>query len=114
MRNFITLWLLLTPITAAAQDWRALSGTEIETALSARVLQYENGASQNFFQDGRTLYEVANGVSWGKWWAERARYCSSWPPSETPSCYSVETQGLLVRFTGATGDVTVGQYVDLN
>lgn len=103
--------ILATP--ARAEDWRLLDDAGITAALAARVLQYPDGAMQNFFTDGRTLYEVKTGTSWGKWWVEWGRYCSTWPPSETPSCYKVEARGLEIRFSGAGGDVTIGRYVDL-
>jgi hypothetical protein len=112
MRALLLTLALVTP--AIAEDWRVLDDAAITEALSARVLQYEDGARQNFFQDGRTLYEAGAGESWGKWWAEGGKYCSTWPPSETPACYTVEVLGLLdLRFTGAGGDVTIGRYADL-
>ena len=111
MRRAILCLLLVTP--AWAEDWRRLEDVGITAALSARVLQYEDGATQNFFTDGRTLYEAGAGESWGKWWVEGGQYCSTWPPSDVPACYTVEAQGLDVRFTGKGGDVTVGRYVDL-
>ncbi|HMS95489.1 MAG TPA: hypothetical protein PKA03_09760 [Tabrizicola sp.] len=109
-----SLWIvLLLAGPALAEDWRVLSSEEIRSALSARVLQYADGASQNFFTDGRTLYQAGAGESWGKWWVEADQYCSTWPPSEVPSCYGVAAQGPDIRFTGASGDVTVGRYGDL-
>lgn len=110
-RPLLLALLLASP--ACAEDWHALDGAAITAALQARVLRYEDGTTQNFFQDGRTLYEAGSGESWGKWWVEGDRYCSSWPPSDHPACYGVEAQGLDIRFTGAGGDVTVGRYVDL-
>jgi hypothetical protein len=114
MRRIIAALGLVWPLAAAAQDWQVLGGPEIGAALSARVLQYEDGTTQNFFSDGRTLFEAGAGESWGKWWATETQYCSTWPPNETPSCYDVEASGLDIRFTGSRGDVTTGRYVDLN
>lgn len=111
MRPLILSLLLATP--ALAEDWKALDGPGITAALSARVLQYEDGSTQNFFTDGRTLYEAGGGESWGKWWVEGDQYCSTWPPSDVPACYGVEAQGLEVRFTSKGGDVSLGRYVDL-
>lgn len=104
--------LLAQPVLA--DDWQELDDAGINQALSARVLAYSDGASQNFFTDGRTLYEVSTGESWGKWWAEGGQYCSTWPPSPTPSCYDVAARGLEIRFTGTGGDKTIGHYIDLN
>jgi hypothetical protein len=108
----LLIWLSLA-IKALAEDWRALDGPGITAALAARVLQYQDGSTQNFFQYGRTMYEAGGGESWGKWWVEGDRYCSSWPPSDVAACYGVEAQGLDLRFTSNSGDVTVGRYVDL-
>ena len=111
LRSVLLTVFLVTP--ALAEDWRVLEGAGITTALTARVLQYENGSTQNFFQDGRTLYEAGGGESWGKWWVAGGQYCSTWPPSDVPACYGVEAQGLDVRFTSKGGEVSVGRYVDL-
>lgn len=97
----------------ATEVWRLLEDDGITAALAARVLQYEDGAVQNFFQDGRTLYEADERESWGKWWVEADSYCSAWPPSDTSACHAVAVRGLEVRFTGTEGTVTVGRYVDL-
>ncbi len=111
MRFGIIVLLLATPVLA--EDWRVLDDAGITAALSARVLRYEDGSSQNFFQGGRTLYAAGAGESWGKWWVEGGQYCSTWPPSDVAACYGVEARGLDVRFTGKGGDVSVGRYVDL-
>lgn len=107
----LMVFALVSP--ALADDWQALVQVGIVQALSARVVQYDDGATQKFHADGRTVYAVSSGESWGKWWVEGALYCSIWPPSESRSCYSVETQGLEIRFVGSGGDMTVGRYIDL-
>jgi hypothetical protein len=111
MIRILALVMLAAP--AAAEDWRALTGAEITAALTARVLAYD-GATQNFFADGRTLYE-AGGPSWGAWRVDGDRYCSQWPPRDAWDCYAVEAEarGLDLRFVGKGGEVTVGRYVDL-
>lgn len=113
MRASALVLTLLLAAPALAGDWRLLDGEGIETALTSRVLRYDDGSTQTFFPDGRTLYVAGAGESWGKWWAEAGRYCSTWPPSDVPACYSVEAMGLDVRFTGSGGDVSVGRYQDL-
>jgi hypothetical protein len=111
VRPILVAFLIATP--ALAEEWRPLDEAGITAALTARVLQYQDGATQNFFADGRTLYEIETGESWGKWWVDGGKYCSTWPPSDMPSCYAVEVLGIDLRFTGAQGDVTLGRYVDL-
>lgn len=90
-----------------------LDGQGITAALSARVVQYTGGQRQDFFADGRTVYESGGSPSWGQWRVEGDRYCSVWPPSDRWSCYEVASKGLEIRFQDG-GEATVGQYVDLN
>jgi hypothetical protein len=111
LRSALLAVCLVSP--ARAEDWHVLDNAGITAALAARVLRYEDGSTQNFFQDGRTLYEAGGGEAWGKWWVEGGRYCSTWPPSDVAACYRVEAKGLDVRFTGTGGKVTVGRYQDL-
>ncbi|MBN8631618.1 MAG: hypothetical protein J0L76_12255 [Rhodobacterales bacterium] len=111
LRSALLVLCLVSPVRAG--EWTALDDAGITVALAARVLRYEDGSSQNFFQDGRTLYEAGGGESWGKWWVEGGKYCSSWPPSDVAACYAVEARGLDVRFTGQGGEVSVGRYQDL-
>lgn len=111
MRAFLLVLTLATPVLA--EDWAVMDDAGIIAALAARVLHYEDGSTQNFFQDGRTLHEAGEGASWGKWWVEGGQYCSTWPPSDVAGCYGVEARGLEVRFTSPGGDVSVGRYVDL-
>ena len=108
----LLLWLCLA-LPAFAEDWRVLDDAGISAALSARVLQYQDGSTQNFFEGGRTLYQAGAGETWGNWWVEGGQYCSTWPPSDVATCYRVEVRGLDVRFSGKGGDVSVGRYVDL-
>jgi hypothetical protein len=100
--------------TAIADDWNPLAGDEIRHALTARVLAYPGGETQNFFADGRTLYESGH-AQWGRWRVEGDRYCSVWPPSDRWDCYRVERapRGLDLRFLGDDGSVAVGRYIDL-
>lgn len=109
---FRTLLLIALAAPALARDWQKLDHDAIGKALSARLVQYEDGSTQNFYTDGRTLYQVDTGTSWGKWWVEGALYCSTWPPSETKSCYSVEAKGIEIRFVSSGGAVTAGRYLD--
>jgi hypothetical protein len=97
----------------AAGDWQVLRGHAVHEALAARVLAYADGSTQNFFADGRTLYESGS-ASWGRWRVEGDLYCSQWPPAERWDCYGVERNGLDIRFVSPGGSVTEGRYVDLN
>lgn len=112
----VVLMSLLLAAPALAEGWRPLTSAEIQAALSGRSLVYEDGTTQNFFSDGRTLYragaDAGAGESWGKWWVAGDQYCSTWPPSETPACYDVEAEGQDVRFRGGDGSVSSGHYAD--
>lgn len=116
MRRMIVTVLALVPNLAQAGDWQVVQGADIALALAARVVGYEDGSAQNFFADGRTLYEVKGGESWGKWRVEGDTYCSVWPPSEHWECYGVEKEvaGIGIRFVAKDGALTIGKYVDLH
>jgi hypothetical protein len=110
MWKVLAIALLAGPV--AAEEWQVLSGAQVRDALAARVLGYADGATQNFFADGRTLYEKGS-PSWGRWRVEGDRYCSVWPPSDRWACYGVERRGIDIRFSADGGAQTVGRYVDL-
>lgn len=108
-------WLVLSLLWALpvwANGWTVLDDGAIRSALAGRALQYEDASTQRFFTDGRTLYAAGAGESWGTWWAEAGKYCSTWPPSETPSCYGVEALGEEIRFISARATVTLGRYLE--
>ena len=100
---------------AFADDWRVLNGAEMTKALSARVLQYKDNAQQDFFADGRTLYQTRDS-SWGKWRVDYNQYCSIWPPAAGWTCYnvSISVDGVHIRFTDRNGGHTDGKYIDLH
>lgn len=99
---------------AMAEDWRKLDGTAIAQALSARVIGYADGATQNFYADGAASYEMGR-ISRGYWRVTGDHYCSQWPPSDRWVCYGVEVeaQGLDLRFVAKDGSATQGRYIDL-
>ena len=106
---------MVLPGMVLAGDWTVLGADQVGAALSARVLQYEDGATQNFYADGRTFNE-AGGESWGSWRIDGDQYCSQWPPSDHWACYRVERSagGLDLRFIAEDGSITEGRHVDLN
>lgn len=113
----VRLALILAPILALsspalAQDWQRLGDADISATLTAHALVYDDGSEQVFFTDGRTLYTAGSGESWGKWWAEGGRYCSTWPPGETPACYDLDLAAPQVRFTSDGGGQTLGRFKD--
>ena len=113
LRATLALLLLASPV--AAEEWKALTGDQIKTALTARVLGYPDGKTQNFHADGGTLYDGGGSSQSGQWRVEGDRYCSVWPPSDRWSCYGVEAEagGLDIRFVSEGGSATTGRYIDL-
>ena len=109
MRAIIAV-LLLMPVQTGAET---LTGAQIAEALTARVLQYDDGARQEFKEDGRTLYETDK-PEWGHWRVQGEQYCSQWPPSDRWTCYGITGDGQQVGFVAGNGSVTVGRYIDLN
>ena len=104
----------LFAITAQTDDWQPLDAIAMKTALTARTLAYDGGATQHFSADGSTTYTTDH-ASNGAWRVDGLRYCSQWPPSDQWSCYSVDRSGdgLDLRFTAGDGSASVGRYVDL-
>lgn len=111
----IVCMVLMIANQATAEEWKTLSGPEIKKSLTSRVLQYQDNAQQDFFADGRTLYQTRDS-SWGKWRVDYDQYCSIWPPADGWACYDValSENGLSVRFTDKEGGQTIGKYIDLN
>jgi len=103
----ISLFLLALAAPAAADDWSAMSGSDIAAALNGVTLEYSN-AIQSFFADGSTEY-VAGRPSLGRWEVRGDQYCSVWPPSDHWACYDMMQKPGQLRFIGAAGDITDGQ-----
>lgn len=116
MRQLVLVLGLIAAAGAvfAEEAWRKLGADELNKALAARTVAYENGASQTFDIAGSTGYDSGT-FSAGKWKIDGNRYCSVWPPSEKWACYDVElsADGLGLKFIADDGSETIGQYVDL-
>ena len=113
MRQMILI-LACLPTLALAQDWQPLDAASLKTALTARTVAYDGGATQQFNADGSTIYTTDH-PSTGAWRIDGPQYCSQWPPSDRWSCYTVarSEDGLDLRFTAGDGGESVGRYVDL-
>jgi hypothetical protein len=96
--------------SALAQEWIALDGAEITTALTDRNVTYGD-ATQKFYASGRTLYNAGED-SWGYWRVEGNQYCSQWPPGESWDCYRLEktADGVKIRFLDPENRPFVGIY----
>lgn len=102
--------LLVLPAAVMADDWLAMRGAEITSALTDQSLVYEN-ATQRFYASGRTLYNAGED-SWGYWAVRDDQYCSQWPPGDEWDCYDMAAKGDIVRFIGSDGSVTDGAFVE--
>jgi len=91
--------------------WQPLDGAEITAALTDRSLAYDQYTLQHFHKNGATDY-ITERFSSGRWSVRGDQYCSTWPPSETWTCYDVDAQGDSIRFTGADGIASVGTYTE--
>jgi hypothetical protein len=110
MRRFaLILALCLSATMAVAEQWAVLDGAAVRAALEGRVLIYSGGARQDFRASGKTLYNAGQD-SWGNWRVQGNQYCSEWPPSDLWACYDLQSNGSVIRFIGAAGDVTDGAY----
>ena len=108
MRRFALFLCFLTQ-PAWADDWRILTGAEIQAALTGKKLQYAE-AWQDFRASGATLYNAGRD-SWGYWAVRDDQYCSQWPPQALWACYDVAAKGDQIRFIGDFNDVTDGTFV---
>ncbi len=106
--------LACLPSMALAQDWQPIDEAALKDALTARLLAYGDGATQQFNADGSTFYTKDKPTN-GQWRIEANQYCSQWPPSDRWTCYDVarSADGLNIRFTAPDASTTTGRYIDL-
>lgn len=107
MRRLV-LTCLVCPGLAWAEEWQPLTGDQIRSALTARVLLFPEGVAQDFRADGGTI----RAGSWGQWRVEGDRYCEIWAANR-PICAEVDQNGLDLRFREETGFTRIGRYGDL-
>lgn len=107
---FMVIFGVLGGMAQANEDFRILTGDEIQLALNDQSLIYST-AKQKFFASGRTLYESPN-ESWGYWQVQGNTYCSQWPPRTEWVCYAIAANkdGTAIQFIGEGADITVGRY----
>ncbi|MEM7565166.1 MAG: hypothetical protein AAF353_19310 [Pseudomonadota bacterium] len=112
----VSTWVVFDFLSGSSESeekngWTRLTGEDIANALNDRKLRYD-GAWQEFFSNGRTLFYAA-GESWGEWEVKGDRYCSKWSPDPGWNCYSLEKHldGRL-RFNNGFADPTEGRYTD--
>lgn len=110
MRRF-ALILALWPGFLPAEEFRALTGDEILSALTGKKLDYGDGVWQTFDDMMLTQY-FAGRPSAGRWAVREDRYCSLWPPSDLWACYDVQQSGDVIRFVDDAGGLTDGTYAE--
>ncbi|MEM9140043.1 MAG: hypothetical protein AAGB15_09445 [Pseudomonadota bacterium] len=106
-----TMIALLAAAPALAEE-TALTGAEIEALLPTIVAHgTEKETRQKFWPDGHTEYEERGQYSFGRWWVQADKYCSTWPPSEAVSCYTVLRDGERLIWVPRIGDPIVDRIV---
>ncbi len=103
------LWVVMIVCAGPATAWEALTGAQIEVALSGQTLVYDAHTLQHFRADGQTDY-ITERASTGRWAARGDQYCSTWPPSDTWTCYDVEAEGDAIRFISPDGSMSEGRF----
>ena len=64
------------PAGAAAQVWEQLSGEDLHEAFESQVLEYDDGATQRFEENGRTVYHKPSAIDLsGFWWVDTNLMC---------------------------------------
>lgn len=93
-----------------------IAAEDITRAVTAAEMVYEDGSTQVFYGDGRTVYIEQGRPTDGKWYVdEDGRFCSFWPPSYR-GCYEVRWIVESGEFVGVAfrdvnnGSESVGRY----
>ncbi len=106
----LVLGLMMIPSGAIAENWIRMSNDAAVThALSGRTVVYDAYTFQYFGPSGSTDY-ITERASTGRWAARAGQYCSTWPPSDTWTCYDLYVDGDRVRFVGADRSESIGTY----
>ena len=103
--------LILWASGAGAEEWRRLSGSEIQALIPLQGLDYGAGITQTFDPSGETLY-VSGRPSLGYWDVRGDQYCSVWPPSDIWTCYDVERSAAALRFIDSSGEISLGAFME--
>lgn len=102
---------MLTFGLIASTSWAEetpLTGPQIQTLLPTIVaVGIAKETRQKFWDDGQTEYEERGHYSFGRWWVDGDRYCSTWPPSEAVSCYQVHRKDDDLIWVPRIGDPIV-------
>lgn len=114
MRILLATAFALAPTFAVAEEWKTLNDSEILQVLTGVHVEYV-AARQEFLPSGVTIYNTGEKKT-GRWTVNKDRYCSSYPPANEITCYTVEQQvadETRLRFTGPTGKISNGGIVSL-
>lgn len=104
----LALICMMMPGASLAEGWQRLSGDQITSALTSRVVVFPEGVAQYFLEDGRTI----RAGGWGQWHVEDDRYCENWS-GRRAICAVVDHDGEVFLFREETGFVRSGRYGDL-
>ena len=111
MRTVLYVFALL--MMAGPGQCETLNGAAITQALAGHKFAYDDGTSQLFADDGRTLFFARDSSeSIGHWRVEGDQYCSVWPPSDHWACYDVTQDGGQIGFVSGDGSVSLARRAD--
>ena len=93
-----------------------IAAADIPRAVTAAELTYDDGSTQVFSSDGRTVYVEQGRRTNGEWYVDDdGRFCSFWPPSYR-ACYELHWIIESGEFVGIAfhdvdqGSESVGRY----
>ena len=70
-------------------DAEEVRAPDIPRALTAASILYEDGATQAFAEDGKTVYVENGRRTLGEWYVDaEGQFCSFWPP-DYRACYEL-------------------------
>ncbi len=106
LRLLVVLTFVCTLPAFAAE--RKLTGVEIRTALSDKIIEGIDDSGRRYTQvfqkGGLTIYNVMpSSSSNGLWDVRGDQFCSQWPPSQNWSCYDMTGDGKVMTFIASDG-----------
>lgn len=106
----LAVWFVALLLAPAPGQSETLHGPAIAQALAGHKVTYQDGTSQLFASDGRTLFFARDGSeSIGHWRVTGDRYCSVWPPSDHWACYGVTEEAGEIGFLSGDGSVSLAR-----
>jgi hypothetical protein len=100
---------------AAGQVWEQLSGEDLHDAFESHVLEYDDGATQRFEKNGRTVYHKPSAIDLsGFWWVDSNLMCFVLEPGNPGRCFKVheDNRGVQLKLEPEGGGTLKLRYRD--